>query len=727
MLYPLWDAGFQVGHAVTTARGAIDRAEGDIHAATSLLTARLVAGDGEVFDDLIDRRTRWLTKARKPLVRRIITAVRERHGRVERAGWVLSPDIKEDVGALRDIHALQWLSIVTGVSGVSEEVAASESLLLAVREALHAELRRKSDKVRSDLQPAVAARLGITGEGAADLLMARVHAAARRIELETDIGLEAASENALGGPRRSGSSGSVSPGIRLEDGVLIVAAPAESSGAKIALRLLRAHADSGRPIARRALGWLQKVFEGTEQIAWDEDLRAEFLGILRGPHSVSALELLDHIRAWDRLIPQWKRVRGQIQHDPWHRYTVDGHSFVAVAEIARVLEDDPLARTAADEAGDLDALYLGALLHDIGKGSAEDHSVAGERLARDIASLLGLDSSTTEDVASLVRLHLLLPDTATRRDLDDGAVIASVASRVDARRLRMLFILSAADGRATGPESWTPWKEALVAELYLKALAALEEGTLPTRSDVAVRLRELEAYEPLIAAQAESLLESLPPSYLSSTSTPEMADELRLMLRPLGPGQINCHVLPEGNGQAVVTICLKDRPGALARAAGVMALHRLSILRAQGYSTETGIALQRFVVATPETVDWTRFEHDLGATFSGRLALEARLEKKVGDYRPTLEIEPEIRILQQESDHSTVVEVRAGDTLGLLYAVTAGLGDLETDIHVAKIDTRGDHVVDVFYVRSLEGTKLDEVQAAEVERAIRHRIARLLG
>jgi [protein-PII] uridylyltransferase len=158
-----------------------------------------------------------------------------------------------------------------------------------------------------------------------------------------------------------------------------------------------------------------------------------------------------------------------------------------------------------------------------------------------------------------------------------------------------------------------------------------------------------------------------------------------------------------------------------------MALHRLSILRAQGYSTETGLALQRFAVEVPPSVDWTSFESDLSAAFSGRLALEARLERKATDYRPPVTVDPEVRVLQHESEHSTVVEVRAGDTLGLLYAVTAGLSDLETDIHVAKIDTRGSHVVDVFYIRSLEGEKLDDTQAAEVERAIRHRIARLLG
>jgi [protein-PII] uridylyltransferase len=725
MLYPLWDAGFQVGHAVTTPKGAIERTEGDVHAATSLLTVRYVAGDREVFEDLMERRTRWMTKNRKTLVRRIVGAVRQRHEVVDRAGWSLAPDIKEDVGGLRDVHSLLWLATVTGEGDGPQKIREHESLLLAVREALHAELKRKSDKMRADLQPAVAKRLGLTGEDAADLLMAQVHAAARKIEFQTDLGLEHSSESALGGPRRSGSSGSVGQGVRLQDGVL-VPVPNGEPAERVALRLIAAHSSSGRPLAARSLDMLLDAFGTPGETSWDQETREEFMKILRGPHAVGALELLENSGAWRKLMPEWNQVRGRIQHDPWHRFTVDGHSFIAVREIDRVVAEDPLARAAADDAGDINALYLGTLLHDVGKGSGRDHSIAGEETARRVAARMGLDEAMTEEVAMLVRHHLLLPDTATRRDLDDGAVIGAVADRVgSARKLRLLYVLACADGRATGPESWTSWKAALVAELYTKVLAALELGSLPERSDVAARVRELTAYEPLIASQAAELLDSMPPSYLHSTGTPEMADELRLLLRPVGPARVNCHILPEGENQAVVTICLRDRPGTLARAAGVMALHRLSVLRAQAFSSTTGLALQRFTVETLGPTDWTAVEKDFEAAFSGRLAIESRLQRKAGDYKPSTPLDPEIRVLQDESTHSTVVEVRAGDALGLLFAITAGLSDLEADIHVAKIDTRGSHVVDVFYVRSPEGEKLDERQAGEVRRAIEHRIQRL--
>jgi [protein-PII] uridylyltransferase len=187
---------------------------------------------------------------------------------------------------------------------------------------------------------------------------------------------------------------------------------------------------------------------------------------------------------------------------------------------------------------------------------------------------------------------------------------------------------------------------------------------------------------------------------------------------------VSTHVEVRGD-EAAVTICVPDTPGALARTAGVLALHRMSVLRAQAYSTDTGIALERFVVQAPDGADWERLEADLSASFSGRLALEAHLEQKALDYRPTVPVEAEVRVLQDESEHSTVLEVRAPDALGLLYAITSALGELGLDIHVAKIDTLGERVVDVFYVRSLAGAKLDEAQSGAAERAIEHRVRRL--
>ncbi|MGH7301425.1 MAG: hypothetical protein ACREJE_13510, partial [Candidatus Rokuibacteriota bacterium] len=235
----------------------------------------------------------------------------------------------------------------------------------------------------------------------------------------------------------------------------------------------------------------------------------------------------------------------------------------------------------------------------------------------------------------------------------------------------------------------------------------------------------LERYEPLLAGRSERVLSSLPPSYLLSTPMEDMADEVKLLLA--APGRVLSRLdLADEHSRSVVTVASPGVPETLALIAGVLALHRIDVLAARSYATAGGPALTRVIVAAPEEATRPRIEGDLVAAFTGSLAVDAALAAKIKDYREP-RIEPEIRVLDDASDSSTVIEVRAPDALGLLYALTAGFADLGLAIHVAKIDTLGHRVVDVFYVRTLRGAKLGAEQSDEVRRAIRHRVDRLLN
>jgi [protein-PII] uridylyltransferase len=724
--YPLWDSGWQVGHALRSPKEAIAFAERDLPGATSLLTARFIVGDQTVFEEFAARRARWINRNRRALLRRVLDATRHRHRSSERAGWALAPELKEGTGGLRDVDTLGWMVTIAGEEEPIQGVADAAGTLLAAREGLHSVLRRKSDRLLIELQPEVATRIGHTSPDGTDDMMAKVHSAARIIEHTTRRAMEDLSERTLGGPRRSGSSRLVAEGVRLDDNLLRF--EAVDVDVACALRLLAAHAHGGQRIGSAALEASQRLFDAARPAGWSEPERHAFLESLRGPHAMGSLELLEHLGGLRSLLPEWGGIRGRPQHDPYHRYTVDGHSFIAVGELTRLLTE-PWALMQAHEIGDLNTLYLATFLHDIGKGSGRDHSVAGGEIATVVAHRMGFSSEAAEEIAELVRHHLLLPDTATRRDIDDGSVIESVAAACGGiRRLRQLLLLSVADGRATGPQAWSEWKSSLVANLAARTLVALETGEVPTRSDVNEAARSLERYEPLLAGRTETVLASLPPSYLTSTSVGDMAEEIKLLLSSPRLGETLSRFDDSGEpDRSVLTVCVVDRPGTLARIAGVLALNRIDVLGARAYSTTGGVALTRVIVIPPDEVTKARFESDLKAAFSGHLALDARMLAKVKDYRPKKAIVPEVRVLDDASAGSTVVEVRAPDSIGLLYAVAAGLADLELDIHLAKIDTLGDRVVDVFYVRTLWGSKLSERQALEVPRAVLHRIEGLFG
>jgi [protein-PII] uridylyltransferase len=728
LLYPLWDSGWRVGHAVRSAKATIEHVRDDLDGATALFRARFIGGDDDLWLELLDRRALWIRKDRRALTRRIIDATAERHRRAQRAGWSLAPDIKDDAGGLRDLHTVEWLTELSEAKPSADGRAyEAGEVLMAVRETLHGLLRRPGDRLHMDLQPEIAVRLGLGGEHAADDLMAKVHSAARTIERRCTTARLALADAILGGPRRSGSTRVFPGGIAMRDGELTVDDSGGHSDIALALFLLSAVAETGRPPAGRTISWLEAVLSGPAVDRWDEPMRAAFVGLLKGRHAVTALELLDHCGGWTRVLPEWERVRGRAQHDPYHRFTVDGHSFMAVAAVREVIASDDLAAHTITEPDDLDVLHLAALLHDIGKGSGEDHSVVGERLAREVCGRIGLPPRDREDVAALVRHHLLLADTATRRDIDDGSVIEQVAATIETdRRLRLLYLLTAADGMATGEGGWTPWKASLVGQLFRRALVAIQTGEVPVRTAVVETARRIEAFEPALAGRVADVLETLPPSYVDSGTVEDLADELKLLVAPLRSGEIRHRVHLDGD-QALVSLCVEDRTGTLARAAGVLSLHRIGVLAARGFSTTGGVAIERFVVSAPPHTSWDRVTQDLEAAFSGRLALDEALSRKASDHHPSGAMVTDIRILPDASPSSTVIEVRAQDALGLLYAIAAGISDLDFDIHVAKIDTLGPRVVDVFYVRTAWGSRLDLTQASALERSVRHRISTLFN
>jgi [protein-PII] uridylyltransferase len=727
LLYPLWDTGLEVGHAVRTPDQAVAIAEERLDALTAVLDGRLVAGDGNVW-----AATRSLVHglARGDRARAFAERLREdaarRTDRFGAVSYLLEPDLKEGCGGLRDAQSMRWLSLAIGEGDdalvaarllrAAERSAVDDAVefLVRVRSAVHLETGRGGDRLVMDLQPAVARALGFEDEPdlrAVDGLMRNVFEHARQIEHVVgsafDRFLRGGSEPAAFEPSPAG--------------VLRVFRDAAATGAVLSPATLDAVEAAG--IA--------------DPVEWNDETRDAFLDVLSvGVEGSKALEALDRLGLLSRYVPAWSAVRCRPQRDPYHRFSVDVHLLRAFHEMARLIAaaDDPVAVEAASLATDRPALLLGALLHDIGKTGRDGHVPAGAAIAAEELRRMRVPEATAGLARFLVAEHLLLSDTATRRDLEDDDLILDVAARVgDQERLAALYLLTLADATATGPLAWTPWRATLVRELVGKVQRALERGAMgvDVAERLAARAEELrDAVASDRAAGVDAFLRRMPRPYVLNVPVARIARHLELLEATIGA--LDVRTLTEGGerpGTYSLTVVAADRPGLLSWIAGALSLAGLSILTAQVFTTRDDVAVDVFEVegvfeAEVTEERWRRFRSTLRRVLDGRLSLEHRVRQKRAQYpEPTKEASVDVTIHNDVSDVFSVVEIGCPDRIGLLFDVTATLAELGLDVHLAKVATYGGRVVDAFYVRDELGRKVDEAEReVEIERALTGRL-----
>ena len=429
--YPVWDAGLKLGHQVGTVDQILEVARESLDTATSLLSARLVAGDDFLAGALADGgRVQWSSRWRRHH-RGLGTAVGERHARFGEVAFLLEPDLKEARGGLRDVHNLGWLEMNEPVLREAESAALVEAAetLLAARVELHRVTGRLSDRLLLELQDEVADRLGYRD---ADLLMADIAGAGRTIAWTGDGALRRISRVLRDQGRRIPPvfrrRREVAPGMFLEDGLIHLADSASFDDPLAVLRCAQAAAGHEALLGRRSLERLAAEASPLPE-PWPEEARRLFVDLLAtGEPAVAVIEDLDQMGLFVPILPEWEPCRSRPQRNAYHRFTVDRHLLVAAAEAALLV--DRVQRP--------DLLLVGALLHDIGKGYPGDHTEVGQELVATIAPRMGFPAADVDHLVAMVEHHLLLPDAATRRDLDDDGTIRSVADAVGDRQLLAL-------------------------------------------------------------------------------------------------------------------------------------------------------------------------------------------------------------------------------------------------------------------------------------------------
>ncbi|MDA0352186.1 MAG: HD domain-containing protein [Chloroflexi bacterium] len=677
LLYPLWDAGLKVGHSVRTL-DEIAIAADNFETFTALLDARLVAGDGELFGQLEWTIAR-LARSRRQL---LLDGLRERHVALQRGEpWQRqATDLKTGRGGLRHLQLVHWLARARqradGTSGatIPAELEAAHVRLLATRQAVHALVERPSDRFRDDLAPRIAEWLG-----------EETMVSARALYL----------------------------GMREID--------------RVAADTFASTAQSRRwwKLWGRSEAGMDRPAEGPRS-----DLEALRRALRRVDDDAAPLGLDPLPRAdWlDRLLPEWEKLRARRHIAPFHTHPVDTHLLRTVAEtayIARHDDDDRSGTVAvAAELDDLDELLLAAFLHDIGKGREEEHSTAGAVIAERFCARAGLEAAATQRLVTVVRQHLLLPSVATRRDIADTRVIGEVAEAVKTpRTLRLLYLVSIADSRATGPDVWSAWKAQLMRSLYVRVMTVLldgEVGPLDTRRSLERAQTELASR--FSAEQVAAHAERLEPGYLLSTPPATIGDHIELANEAVAGGVGIRRDRLEGMDR--LTVLCRDRPGLLQSLTGTLAAHQANVLGGVAYTRNDGIAIEVWHVgdALGHEIDdrrWARILEAVPAALTGAYPLEQRLEQVRQMYpTPPALIAPTAHVDNSASDAYSVLEVTAQDRPGLLHAIARELHELGIDIHLAKVDTLGPEVFDAFYIQRENGRRIEDPD--EIERLETH-------
>src|SRR5215475_4411633 len=651
--YPVWDSGAELDHAVRTVPQARRVAQTDLKVALGLLSARHVAGDPDLTERLRAGALEDWRAAAPARLAELHAAHDERARTSGELAFLLEPDLKEARGGLRDVHAIQAVAAAWVAPAPGPRVRTAYEQILDTRHALHKITGRRLDRLVLEEQDDVARSLGLLD---GDVLLRMLAGAARTIAYAVDHTFRQ-SDRLISRPgagngqvrrlrRRPAERRPLADGVVEQDGEVVLARAADPAGdPPLVLRAAAAAAQAGLPLAPRTLDRLTEC--PPLPVPWPAAARDALLSLLgAGQAAVGVWEALDTEGLVTAMIPDWERVRNRPQRNPLHTYTVDRHLAEAAAHAAALTRE--VARP--------DLLLLAALLHDMGKGWPGDHSVTGEVVARDVVRRMGLPAADADLVASAVRLHLLLPMVATRRDLDDPVTVKQVAAAVGSRALlELLHALAIADGLATGPAAWNDWKAGLVSELVRRVGAAL--GGEPPLAPLPLRVDQI-----ALAA----------------------AGEPRVML----------------NGSEV-TVVAPDRPGLLWQASGVLASHRLAVRSANATSCGD-MAVTAFTVAHDygEPPDASLVTSDLRRALTGQLDVALRLDRRERVApRPAPGVAPpKVTLVDDASATATVVEVRAHDAPGLLWRIGRALGDCGLDVRAARVETLGAEAVDVFYV-----------------------------
>jgi [Protein-PII] uridylyltransferase len=768
MLYILWDLKLKVGHSSRTLDDCIRLGREDITIRTALLEHRCVGGDEKLAEALSQRLRHDLFEGSEAEF--IEAKLAERSARHRRQGgqrYVLEPNVKEGKGGLRDLQTLYWIGKYIHHVGRARELMEigafspeeyetfhdAEDYLWAVRCHLHLIARRAADQLTFDMQVEVAERMGyrdLAGRRAVEVFMQDYFRHATAVGDVTRIFLtKLEAQHVKSAPvlqrifrRRRKLKAPYSE----QNGRINVADEQAFLGDPVnLLRLFEEGLRTGmliHPDAMRLVSANLDLID--DEMRNNREAQRIFLDLLlKHGNPERALRRMNELGVLAAFIPEFEPIVAMMQFNMYHSYTVDEHTIQVVSTLAQIerrelIEDLPLSSHILEEGINRKVLYVALLLHDIGKGRPEDHSILGARISRKVAPRLGLNQEECETVEWLVRHHLLMSDVAQKRDLSDPRTIRDFARQVKSRkRLDLLTVLTVCDIRGVGPNVWNNWKATLLRKLHAETSLALEHGleaiNREQRTDEAKRaLREvLETLGDWDAREIRTELGRHYDPYWQSLNTANHEIFARL-LRGLGDNEIRIDLHPDDDHDATrASFALADHPGIFSRLAGALALVGANVVDARTYTSKDGYATAVFWIQDAEGHPYeasklSRLRGMIEKTLKGEVVARDALKDrdKIKKREREFKFPTHITFDNEGSDIYTIIEVDTRDRPGLLYDLTRALASNNISISSAVIATYGAQVVDSFYVKDMFGLKLHSKSRQEaLENRLRDAIA----
>lgn len=788
ILVPLWDAKLDAGHAVRSVADGLALPDHDLAAATALLDARYLVGDAGLASDFIARyEARVAGKAPDSFVARLREEQEDRHSRFGDTIFMLEPDLKSGPGGVRDLCVGRWAA--QACFGESDPAALAEQgqmslrqadalsqavdFMLRLRVALQLTAGRRQDQLRFDLQERIAPLLypehtspddekGPAVTPAVEALMRDFQTHARTVQRSTDRLMQRVCEHvgkpSKPKPLKGKGKAAEDPSFVLRDGKLEVKdnfiferQPSEM----IRLFVLSQKLDAGIGLATKDVISELAASRGAA-LRGDPDSARHFLAVLTNVEdrgTPSRLEQMQDLGLINALMPDWTPVSGRVQHDIYHVYTVDQHSLYAVATLkaaarGELRADYPEVCDAYPLVVQNRALFLGLMLHDVGKPLGSNHAEKGAVMAERIARGLGLPEDEVALVEFLVREHLEMGHNSQRRDLQDPSLLDFFARICGTEeRMRQLFLLTFCDLTSTGPKTMTRWKYELLYELYDRTLKYMRRGPDLLAAERAELVEERQQKTTQLLGDAEvaaSAFAGLPDRYFAEQEADAIAGHARLMRGRTQPCAMAVTHSERGTFSELVLVA-DDTPGLLAKVAGVLFANRIDILDAAIYVREPvpgvhehGEALDIFRVrkepdgAVTEENRIESIRRDMEAVLSGGVTVEALVSKRPRTpplyQRAKPKVPPtEVRVDNDASRTFTIVEVFTEDKPGVLYTITHTLAEQGVDIHRSRVGVAADRVADIFYVRdnASEEKIEDEARIAALSNALQQALVKL--